>query len=90
MKEQINKIFELLTQGATLNAAATVTRPIHQGEQPTTKRHEQAAVNNSGVGPTQGPSMGPPLIYRAGPCVQPTGALPQGDSSGQSSLALGP
>ncbi|RDX92592.1 hypothetical protein CR513_25249, partial [Mucuna pruriens] len=37
------------------------------GEQPTTKGHEQAGMNNLGTGPTQGSGTRPPSVYGAGP-----------------------
>ncbi|RDX76831.1 hypothetical protein CR513_43126, partial [Mucuna pruriens] len=105
MKEQINKIFELLTQRAALNAVVAAqglpaypprfTPPysnVHPygmppewnanvGEQPAIEGHEQAGMNNSRAGPTQGLGTGPTLTVRARHHIQPTGVHPLADLS---------
>ncbi|RDX89091.1 hypothetical protein CR513_29216, partial [Mucuna pruriens] len=97
MKKQINKIFELFTQGATLNAATSARgstiyplgftppynnvhpygmpprRNANTGEQPALEGNEQAGMNNSGIGPTQGSGTGPTLIPEIGSHIQPAG-----------------
>ncbi|RDX91948.1 hypothetical protein CR513_25991, partial [Mucuna pruriens] len=100
MKEQIKKIFELLAQGATLNAAALAqgsptyppcfTLPYNNvhpygmppgwnantGQQSAVEGHEQAGMNNSGIGPTQSSGTGPTPIPGVGPQIQPVGIHP--------------